>query len=239
MKNSMRVGIAGLFAGFAAIATSGASAADLPVRAPAPAPLFAQAMNWTGFYAGIHAAYHDGSISQVCFGLCPVNPKITGAYLGVNGGFDYQFANNVVVGAMVVVPVTRLYATYNLAPGVTFKLSTRFAGLLAGRVGYAIDNFLPYVFAGYEFANVRVTNNAAPIQLVNKSHDGWAIGAGVEYAINRNWSVDARYMYSELPNRGYNFGGGPEAFGEKSHTIQLGVNYRFGGPAPAAVVAKY
>ena len=55
-----------------------------------------------------------------------------------------------------------------------------------------------------------------------------SIGAGVAYAMTRTWSLDAQYSYIHLPKQTYNFGAGPEKFGENSHNVMLGVNYRFG-----------
>jgi opacity protein-like surface antigen len=88
---------------------------------------------------------------------------------------------------------------------------------------------------------------------------GWTVGAGVEAALDRNWSVKLEYLYMDLGNVG---GGsssataitnslntpGPgfntvttttlaAAFNTRftDNILRAGVNYRFGGP----VVAKY
>jgi len=61
----------------------------------------------------------------------------------------------------------------------------------------------------------------------NQVHNGTTFGVGLEYAVNRNWSVDGRYAYINSPKKAYDFGGGPAYYGENSHNLMLGVNYRF------------
>lgn len=84
----------------------------------------------------------------------------------------------------------------------------------------------------------KVTIAVAPNPVNRKTHTGFGLGLGAEYRLTSNWSLDARYMYSELGYERYDFGGGATRGGYKGHTLSLGVNYRFGGPA-TAIVAKY
>lgn len=213
-----------------------ASAADLPRKAPPVAYLATPAMNWTGFYVGIHGAYHDGKINDTgCVGLCIVGHKIREPYAAIVGGADYQFSNNVVLGVMSWVGITPVRSSAVLAPGITINGKTNYAAFIGGRVGYAIGNFLPYAFVGAEFSETRVNIAAAAIPTNTRAHTGYGTGFGLEYALTRNWSIDGRYMYSDLGRETYNFGGGAVRAGETAHTVSFGVNYRFGGP----VVAKY
>jgi len=201
-------------------------AADLGVHKPSPPPI--TSLTWTGFYVGANVAYHWGTVTQSgCVGLCAVDPKLQGAYLAPQVGYDYQFSNGFVLGAFAEAPVTRLYATYTLAPGVVFKLRSEWAAVLAVRAGYAFGDFLPYVFAGPEFASSRVKSSASPIPVVNASYTGYALGLGLEYRLLRNVSIDLRYMYASLPKHTYDFGGGAEHYGEHASTGSIGVNWRF------------
>src|ERR1700683_2717226 len=200
-------------------ATVPALAADLPARS-APytkAPAYvAPIYNWNGFYLG-----------------------------GVQGGADYQFGNNWVIG---------IEAEYswlaNGNSGVTFPAGTVVAtnsdqlGSVTGRLGYSFGPTLLYAKGGYAWKdndNINVVSGGAPAAFTpDGSHkDGYTVGAGLEYMFAPSWSAKLEYQY-------YNFGsstftGGPAEivgarFNSDEHTIKAGLNYRFGWGGP--VVAQ-
>ena len=121
---------------------SGAFAADLPEEQTVYPP---PSMIWTGFYVGAFAGYHFSRLTQEgCTGLCPTSSDgPSGALLGVQGGYDYQFSNNVVLGAFAAVPLLRPETTVHLGGGADFKVSPQFAATAAVRLGYAMDQWLP------------------------------------------------------------------------------------------------
>lgn len=210
--------------GLLASLTTGAVAADMPVKAR---PITPQVMNWTGFYGGVFGGYHDGNITQEgCVGLCAVDPKLRGGLFGLQAGFDYQFSNNLVVGAFGLLPLVRPTTTINIGgPGLDFHVKPQFAAVLAGRVGMAFDRWLPYVLGGAGFATVEVHSDVTGLTPSN-SYVGPVFGAGVEYAFTRHVSVDFRYIYQSLPLKTYDFGGGLEQYGEHSSNFLLSLNYR-------------
>lgn len=208
---------------FAMLAAS-AAAADLPVKAPLRA--YEPGMNWTGVYGGLWGGHHQGSVQQTgCVGVCPVDPKIRGGVFGVQIGGDYQFANNIVLGGYLAVPVSRPQTTLTPA-GV--EVTPRSALFLGGRLGYSFNQFLPYFHGGLARAKVDGFSGFTGVKAAN-THNGHMLGGGLEYAITRNWSVDGRYTYIHLPQELYNVGGGPSSWGENSHNITFAVNYRWGG----------
>jgi len=205
-----------------------AKAADMyiPVKAvAAPVPY----VDWTGFYAGLAAGYHTGKITEAgCVGICPNGARVKGLFLLGQAGYDYQFANNVVLGVFAAVPLIPMKATnVNLPPLGTYRTKANFVANFNARLGYAYMNWLPYVFGGVVFANTTVTE---PSSLkFSKTYTGYALGFGVEYALSRKWSVDAKYSYIHLPKKTYLFTGalGPEQFGEDSSNFMIGANYHF------------
>ena len=230
MKKLVNVGLLSLL-----FASSAVFAADLSVKAPR-AVMLPDQYQWTGFYIGAAGNYHDGTIlDEGCVGLCERNHRVRDGYMTVNAGYDYQFTNNVVLGAFGWVGVTPVSSETTLAPGIVVKGKTDFAAMIGGRLGYAFGNFLPYAFLGAEVVHGNVNIAVAPIPNNEKTHTGYGTGVGAEYMIARNWSIDGRYMYSYLGREDYNFGGGITSAAERAHTFSLGVNYRFGGP----VVARY
>src|ERR1044072_2922636 len=81
-QQSMEVTMRILFGTVAAIAMiTSASAADLHVRPPAPAPVMASVWNWNGFYVGINGGYSCGKAGR---NITFINP-ITGVAI-VTGG---------------------------------------------------------------------------------------------------------------------------------------------------------
>ena len=221
-----------------------ATAADIPARTYSKAPAYtapAVVYSWTGFYIGGHlggAFAGDNSLQGS-------DARFLG---GVQGGFDYQFATNWVVGAEA--QYSWLGGGNN--NGVLFPAGTLVTGSnnnqlgsVAGRFGYTWGPALVYAKGGYAWRdsnNIGVTVAGAPAAFTASGNhkDGYTVGAGLEYLFAPNWSAKAEYQY-------YNFGNttvtaGPAdvvgaRFRNDEHTAKVGLNYRFGWGGP--VVSKY
>jgi outer membrane immunogenic protein len=219
-----------------------AFAADMPARTYTKAPPYtapALVYNWTGFYIGGHVggAFTDGT------NLLGSDARFLG---GVQGGFDYQFAPNWVMG--VEAQYSWLTGGSN---GVVFPAGTLVTGnsdqlgSVTGRLGYTWGPALLYAKGGYAWRDnnnlaATVGGAAAGFTTDGNHKDGYTVGAGLEYMFAPNWSAKAEYQY-------YNFGkttftSGPAdivgaSFRNDEHTVKVGVNYRFGWGGPVA--AKY
>jgi outer membrane immunogenic protein len=82
-----------------ALGTASAVAADLPRKAPPPAPVMAPVWNWTGFYIGINGGYSWGRSSRDLNFFNPLNGVLlasgTGGGRDMNGGlFGGQIGYN-------------------------------------------------------------------------------------------------------------------------------------------------
>jgi len=161
--------------GFASVA----SAADLPVKAPAyKAPVAPIGYSWTGFYVGAHAGAgwgSDGSQSAtdpaagpVLGGFDPVtfdhSAKI-GAIGGFQLGYNWQVAPTWLLGvegdfsfasldnSNSKAPLTA--AVGFVVPGSSLSMSTHVKWLtsIRGRAGYIWDNNLLYVTGGAAWKN--------------------------------------------------------------------------------------
>jgi outer membrane immunogenic protein len=222
-------------------ATVPALAADLPARTYTKAPAYAAPIyNWTGFYVGGHIG-----------GAFAGNNSLTGSdgrfMGGIQGGADYQFATNWVLG----IEAQYSWLSNNnggvLFPGgVLVNSNSNQLGSVTGRLGYSFGPTLLYAKGGYAFKdgdNAGATNGAGvPVAFtVDGNHrDGYTVGAGLEYMFAPNWSAKIEYQY-------YNFGSGTftsgpvgllgARFRDDENTVKAGLNYRFnwGGP----VVARY
>jgi outer membrane immunogenic protein len=217
---------------------SPAFAADIPARTYTKAPpVTAPALvyNWTGFYIGGHVggAFTDGT------NLMGSDARFLG---GVQGGFDYQFAPNWVVGAEAQYSwLTGGSHNGTLFPGGTLVTgNTDQLGSVTGRFGYTWGPALLYAKGGYAWrdsSNINATVGGVPAAFTTDGNhkDGYTVGGGLEYMFAPNWSAKAEYQY-------YNFGkttftaGPPDivgtSFRNDEHTVKVGINYRFGWGGP-------
>jgi outer membrane immunogenic protein len=203
-----------------------ASAADLAARPYTKAPAYAPAApiyNWTGFYIGGHiGGAFPGNDNNLLGG------SNDGTFMGgVQGGYDYQFAPNWVVG---------LEANYSFL-STSSNFDNRGLGSVTGRLGYTWGPALLYVKGGYAWADSRFTNGFAG----DGGRDGYTVGGGLEYLFTQNWSGKVEYQYYDFGKTTFAAPSPAGIIGLSSrndeHTVKAGLNYRFnwGGP----VVAKY
>jgi outer membrane immunogenic protein len=227
-------------------ATVPALAADLaarPVYTKAPLPV-APIYNWTGFYIGGHLG--GAFTSDNGFGGATLANNNNGQFLGgIQGGADYQFAPNWVIGAEAQYSwLTSNNNSVAFPGGFAYTLNDRGLGSVTGRIGYTWGPGLLYVKGGYAYADnsESLTLGGVPIafNFNNDHNNGYTVGAGLEYMFAPNWSAKVEYQY-------YNFGSptfvNPVAlapfgsFRDDEHTVKVGVNYRFNWASP--VVARY
>ncbi len=208
-----------LLAGAASFLMLGAaSAADLPsVEEPAfsPVPQAAPMFTWTGFYGGANLAYGFGEFTPGGLGL----NDAWGFAGGLQLGYNYQI-NQVVVGAEADWSLANIGDT---AGGVEATINN--FGTIRGRVGIAADRFMPYITGGYAFANTEVRAAGGSDTAF---HNGWVVGAGVEYAWTNNITTKLEGLYADFDNE--NYGGtlppGTRA-GAEVFLIRTGLNFKF------------
>src|SRR6478735_459682 len=170
-------------------ATVPALAADLAARpAYTKAPAYmAPIYNWTAFYVGGHLG-----------GAFAGNNSLTGSdgrFLGgVQGGFDYQFATNWVIGAEAQYSWLGNNNNGVLFPGSVLVTSNNSQlGSVTGRFGYTWGPALLYAKGGYAWRdnpNIGVTVGGTPAAFTTDGNhkDGYTVGAGRQYMLAPNWS---------------------------------------------------
>lgn len=221
-----------------------AMAADLGARTYTKAPAYAPApiYNWTGFYIGGHVGGAFVADDSIAAGLTASN---NGQFIGgLQGGYDYQFAPNWVLGieAQYSWTANNNNGVSTTIPGVgvvNYTDKQKGLGSVTGRIGYTWGPALVYAKGGYAFANYDESLTVAGVNAgFNKgSQDGYTVGAGLEYLFTQNWSGKVEYQYYDFGNTSFNVGGVGFNAKNDEHTVKAGLNYRFnwGGP----VVAKY
>jgi len=217
-----------------------AAAADLPPGPPPPPPLAPIAYappvyNWTGIYFGGHlgAGYAGSSWSDPITGGSD-NFSSWGFLGGAQVGGNIQF-NRLVLGVEGDFSWTNIKNKGTDSIGDALNTSVPWTSTVTGRVGAAFDRLLLYGKGGVAFAedNSSITNLAGISSSTNLMRTGWTAGAGLEYAINGNWSAKIEYDYLGFGSKALDFGA-PLAVTSSStldvQEIKAGINFRFGGP---------
>ena len=163
----------------------------------------------------------------------------------MQGGADYQFAQNWVIGAEA--QYSWLGNTNRSAAfpgGVLVTDRERGLGSATGRLGYTWGPALLYAKGGYAWRDnaLGVSLAGAPVAFATTGNreSGYTVGAGLEYMFAPNWSAKAEYQYYNFGNTTVTAATAPVfATGYRSdeHTVKVGLNYRFGWGGP--VVARY
>lgn len=226
-----------------------ASAADMPVKAPVIAPV--SVYNWNGCYVGGHVGAGFGrtqwtnTIDTTAFGDLSPGEGFTQSASGIVGGgqigCNYQ-VNQIVFGIEASLAGTSIKNSLtNTVFGAGFDdvFENRVNSIvtIAGRIGYAFNNWLPYIKGGYAGANNKFSvsdavgaNQGSGSE--TKWHNGWVFGAGVEYGLTRNWIVGIEYDYIGLQSKNYNVTGasaGAYTFDVKPriHEVLMRLSYKF------------
>ena len=134
---------------------------------------------------------------------------------------------------------------------VNTSASSDFLLTFRGRLGYAVSpNLLAYGTGGLAVGRTTVSSNYQDththsdplggngVVTDSRFRLGWTVGAGLEYAYARNWTVRAEYMYVDLGTSSANMviNSSPHApeytpfatsYDMNAHILRAGLSYRF------------
>lgn len=211
--------------------TSGALAADLPVKA-APRLTLVDEYNWTGFYAGGFVGGAWGRTNDFAFvgGPTRLNPK--GIFAGVHAGYDMQLSNRVVLGVRAAVPFGISFddtVTSAVAPA-TAKARIQWATFFTGHLGLAMGRWLPYVGGGLALGEGKATftSPAGAVSTDSNFHVGYTVLTGIRYALSPLWWVALQYNYADFGSKNYTLGFASPSIDFRSHSVTGILSYRFG-----------
>jgi outer membrane immunogenic protein len=202
----------------AAVSVQAASAADMPTKAPVYKAVEVVPYNWTGIYIGGNVGYGWGSTQSTAVtgnanfpvGFVFDRADMTGALGGGQIGINYQVANWVfgVEGKYSWADITGSETSFSPLIAGNRTLSDSKLTWLAtatGRVGYAWNNWLPYVKGGAAWThNESNTTTSTALGVVtatavgSETRSGWTVGAGLEYGFWNNWSARLEYDYLDF-----------------------------------------
>lgn len=219
--------------------------------------------NWTGFYVGGHLGYRSSdpgfTANPFSYLRVPHNPPhpfnipgraehfgLDGVIGGLQGGYNYQFAPNWLLGIEADISWGNYYDSHsfsmtdgftiiNLNRTSTLRLGTQ--GSVRGRAGYVDGASLFYVTGGVSFVQAKWSESwtsSPPLTPLfafadSKTLAGWTLGGGVERMFAPNWLMRLEYLYADYGNFGVPLGltSNVGNINITTHVVRIGVSYRF------------
>lgn len=129
------------------------------------------------------------------------NHTLTQSVEGLNGGYGFQFANNLYVGAKAFAQMAQGDQTHerefdgDVATNIKLQFGNTYGA--NAQFGYAVsDRFLPYVTAGYEWLNIKNTayNDFVDYSVSNSNYKGgFDAGAGMKLKVTDHVLINAEF----------------------------------------------
>ena len=180
----------------------------------------------SGFYVGINGGYGWGASD---WASPAISNKPDGGMVGGAIGYNYQLGS-IVLGLEGDIGWSG--AKGSAACGAfTCETKNDWLGTVRGRVGYAVNRFLPFITGGGAYGNIKASSTNPAAAGASSTQFGWVAGGGIEYAMHDNWSVKLEYLHVDLGD--FNCGaacsvGVPTNNVSFSENIfRAGVNYHF------------
>jgi outer membrane immunogenic protein len=235
--------------GLSAGLNAAASAADMtPVYSKVPAAPF----TWTGVYFGGNAGYgaqtDNDAITLASPSVTGIDMKQSGGFVGIQMGYNYQMGM-LVLGLEGDVQAANLEKSSSQTidkAGDALQASSNIGdwGTIRGRIGAAFDHLLVYGTGG---AALGSPSNTLQVNFANGNQSflqndgtqfGYVVGAGLEYAVDKRWTMKLEYQYVNLgsyslsapqvtPNGALVGTTSSNTINNDFHTVRLGVNWRF------------
>lgn len=201
-----------------------------------------------GLSVGVLFGHQSGTASQPA--LPPSNGDIdlpvAGNIVGVEAGYTHQFDSGLVLGLSADIARTATSGQHWDGLYMYVRGEGDIEAHLLARIGYAIDNLLPYVTGGLGYARTTAAlgcvDGASKFSMcdvtgpfhssADDARFGYSIGAGVEIALTDQLSLKAEYLYAD-------YGTGPITLDVpgfdpvtsdvtiSSSTIRTGISLRF------------
>jgi outer membrane immunogenic protein len=248
------VGVLGFCSLLIAVPLSGASAADMPLKAPLPPPP-PPAWNWQGIYLGLNGGGTNGTTDWQYYSATTGAPLGTadhtfkGGLYGATAGYNWQWTPYLVTGIEGDIDMGPLDGN-TACPAATFSCQTHITniGTFRARVGLSFDRVLIYGTGGLAFGDVTIrTVNTAGIgqpnsgTAINGTSDervGWSAGAGIEFFVLSSVSLKAEWIHYDLSQTTYEVDNPATQYvqaRESGDMYKAGVNWHFpsGPPGPA------
>jgi outer membrane immunogenic protein len=210
-----------LAASAAIFAAAPASASDQPIRYQHQQQMpYSAPYSWQGWYLGGHVLYgwtNQNTAYDTGVGVIASDFRSDGIGAGISTGYNWQ-VNRWVFGLDGTI-------NWNNVKGSGSNDFALFGGVIPGniaangsldysltfgpRIGIALgerNQWMPYFGAGWAYGKVSTAGNISILGFPVGSFDasdklsGWYLEAGLDYRINRTWSMKFAYQRKDLGN---------------------------------------
>jgi outer membrane immunogenic protein len=154
-------------------------------------PYMTQYYNWTGFYVGINGGGGWGTAAWDSTG----GYDVSGGLIGGTIGYNWQ-TGPWVLGIEGDIDWADIKGTTTTNCGGGCTTQNNWLGTARGRVGYAIDRWMPYLTGGAAFGDVEASHPG--FTGMTNTQLGWTIGGGVEFAVMNNLTAKVEYLHYDL-----------------------------------------
>ncbi len=208
------------------------------------APANAQSDRFTGTFGGFHGGYGFSAKSDelgvrnfktAAFvdNYGPLRPS--GAFGGVQLGHNFRTGNLIlgIEGDLSAGKISNSHSETRSGLTVTGKGDINSMATLRAKLGFTLTpSMLVYATGGLAVAryDYQIAYSGALNGTLSKSDTalGWAAGAGVEFAIDRNWSFKTEALYANFQKaRTINDGTISTIQHLQQGQVRLGLNYKF------------
>ncbi len=228
----------------ALIATTALTGTAIAADLPEPAPVMA-AGDWTGWHVGVGGGYggvnHRLAVNADVFLGPSFDDALSldglggeGGLFTVEGGFDFQFANNFVVGVLGDYTYSGIGTELDFGD-FGFDLDAAHSFSVLGRLGWiSSPDTLIYGLVGWTWTEFEGDfSDGGPDY--DFDLDGLTVGAGIETRFTPNITGKLEYRYVDYDDNTLAEGPiGPvflELYNDSSlQTVRAVVSYRFGNP---------
>lgn len=226
MKLHKIVLLIGLSVGAAlgALATATPSgAADQPLYLKAQPPQ-AEVFSWNGFYVLGNVGYSYGDVDFA--GAFTVEPRGMSAGAGI--GYNFHLTRNIFLGIEADANWTGLDQALGVAPGISISSELDYYGTVRGKLGYSFGTWNLYATGGWAWGHL--ASNIGGIGLsADDFVNGWAYGAGAEFALTRSLSLGVEWLRLDYRTANLDFGPGSVPADAQIDTVKAVLRYRWGG----------
>ncbi len=224
-------GFWGFWAGTALLATAVPASAEDPARLA------------SGFYIGGNVGYGAGNARATLTdpgGFAPSGGTNAAGTLfgGVQAGYAKYFSSRLMLGIEIDATFPGYMdlwdvMSYRATASSEASEQLEYLATARGRIGYAMGSWTPYLTGGLAVASTRIARTDYTTLFEEASagqlRTGFVVGAGVDHALDSNWSARLEYLYTNLGATSFQFSNGSRYDTQYDlHVVRLGLNYHFG-----------